>query len=136
MVGLAGWYLIAISKQRLKSTLAIGNSTFNVDLAERPEDLIKGLSWRRSLSSNNGLLMIYGTDGQHGIWMKDMHFAIDVIWINKDYKVVYIVSDMHPDSYPRVYRPDQTARYVLEIESGRAAAAGIKIGDIATFNRR
>lgn len=51
--------------------------------------------------------------------MKDMQYSIDIVWLDAAKKVIYIVKDAHPDSYPEViFKPPQEARYVIELKAG------------------
>ena len=65
----------------------------------------------------------------HGIWMKDMKFPIDIIWLDDTQQVVTIKTYISPDSYPEVFRPTQESLYVLEVPAGFVKTAEIKIGD-------
>ncbi|HVS79909.1 MAG TPA: DUF192 domain-containing protein, partial [Candidatus Paceibacterota bacterium] len=89
------------------------------------------LSDRASLAADAGLLFIFPQPDYIGIWMKDMNFPIDVIWLDSTMKVIYIVPNMTPESYPKVYTPTSPAAYVLEVNAGVAARENIKIGDQA-----
>ena len=75
------------------------------------------------------MLFKYDEPGIYGIWMKDMKFAIDVIWLDGGYRVIKIAENVRPDSFPKVFEPNQPALYVLEVNAGFAARNGIKAGD-------
>lgn len=112
----------------------LGSGVFNVQLADTEAGRIQGLSGVEKLSSNGGLLMVFDTDAAHGIWMKDMKTAIDIIWLNKDKKVIYIVTDASPElEDSKTFKPSSPARYVLEIAAGAAKKSAIKVGDTAVF---
>ena len=73
--------------------------------------------------------MIFPHDDNWGIWMKDMNYPIDVVWLNSSYEVVHIEQSMHPNSYPRsVYKPKNTARYVIEFPAATTSRSYLKIG--------
>lgn len=93
-----------------------------------------GLSGRKELPEGNG--MIFDFDGEpagSGIWMKDMLFPIDVIWLSDSYKVVQIIPNMSPKSYPKVYGVPKGARYALEVSAGLAKKYSILVGDQFSF---
>ena len=104
----------------------------NVKLSPQSEQLYKiefaktysqqelGLSERPCFPKDGALVFLFPTDDTFGIWMKDMKFAIDVLWLDKDKKVVHIVENMDPKSYPTVYYPPTDARYVIEVNAGQA----------------
>jgi uncharacterized membrane protein (UPF0127 family) len=89
----------------------------------------KGLSGREYLPINNGLLFVYENTGNWKIWMKDMNFAIDIIWLSNDGTVVGIKENVSPDTYPEIHQIDTKSKYILEINSGIAKKYDIKIGD-------
>ena len=100
-----------------------------VDIADNDAELQKGLSGRKSLPETRGLLMVFDEPDYHGIWMKDMLFPIDVVWISEDLKIVEITRNRTPDSYPRVFYPPSPVRYVLETNVGYTNTFGVNVGD-------
>jgi uncharacterized membrane protein (UPF0127 family) len=60
---------------------------------------------------------------------------LDIVWMNNEKKVIYIVTDASPDlGTSKIFKPQEAARYVLEVPSGTVKSAGIQIGAVATFN--
>ncbi len=104
----------------------LGDKTFVVTVADTNETRRQGLSDSAPLAADRGMLFIFERDGRHGIWMKDMRFALDIIWISRFGAVVHIERSVHPDTYPRAFTPDKPAKYVLEISAG--AGEGVSVG--------
>jgi uncharacterized protein len=103
-----------------------------------PESMQKGLSGHRALSQKEpyeGLLFVFSNNDMHGIWMKDMSFPIDVLWLDEMYKVVFIKTNFLTDSYPEVVRPNISARYVLELAKGTVEETKIKISDVLQIEK-
>ena len=115
-----------------EKTLTVGATTLQVEIAQTTEQKITGLSYRPSLAEGRGMLFIFDTDGEHGIWMKDMQFPIDIIWIDAAMKVVHIEQAVAPDTYPQVFASPTPARYVLEVPAGYAKGR-MTIGDTVTL---
>lgn len=113
--------------------LVIGDAKLKILLADSEEERVLGLSDKDHLDNDQGMLFMFGENGNHGIWMKDMKFSIDIIWLDSKFQVVDYVSDVAPESYPNVFKPKKPAKYVLEVNSGFIKANGIKIEDQATF---
>ncbi len=64
-----------------------------------------------------------------------MKYPIDIVWLDKDKKVVYIVKNAPPESYPyENFTPKQDARYVLELPAGTVSKKSIAIGKEAMFD--
>ena len=76
----------------------------------------------------DGMLFVFATNERHGLWMKDMLFAIDIIWIDESLTVVGIERGVSPDTYPRTFRPPVPVRYAIETSSGYTDFYGISVG--------
>lgn len=114
--------------------LKIGTAEINVDLALTPEEQTQGLSGRRNLNEDEGMLFVFSNAGKYDFWMKDMNFPIDMIWIDSNHKIIYIKKDAQPDSYQATYGPDTVnTKYVLEVVSGFSDKHNVKVGDIVEF---
>lgn len=109
--------------------VAVGGQALTVDLATTPAEREQGLSGRKSLAENEGMLFVFPQDGAYKFWMKEMNFPLDIIWLSVDGTVVYIEPGLAPSTYPNSYGPTGPARYVLEVNAGFAAAHGLKVGD-------
>ncbi len=108
--------------------IQIGNIYINAELATTEAEQIQGLSSRTSLAPNAGMFFVFGYDSGWGIWMKDMNFPIDVLWITDDLKISDIVENMTPESYPKAYMPHVPVRYVLELPAGTVKNGGFTVG--------
>lgn len=102
-----------------------------VEVVSKQDDMERGLMYRSSLDANRGMFFIFNADDFHQFWMKNMHFDLDILWIDVQGKIVYIGRNIPAcTSNPcTVYTPDQKARYVLELNSGYVASHQWKLGD-------
>lgn len=131
----AGAYMLqnsssgATSQYTYKTPATIGKTPILIDQVDTPQRRERGLSNELSLKTNQGLLFIFDINDAHGIWMKDMNFAIDVVWLDQNFKIVSIRERFDPASYPEVAYPSGPAQYVLELSSGFVDLHQIKIGD-------
>ena len=114
-------------------TIQLKGQTIRVSVTDTGASRERGLSGRRALAQDEGMLFVFPKDGKYAFWMKDMHFPIDILWLAADGGVVYMAQNVSPDSFPRTFRPDVLARYVLELPAGYAKEYNITIGDRATF---
>ena len=111
----------------------LAGQNIKVELALTPEAQAKGLSARTALAENEGMLFVFDRSGEHPFWMKDMNFAIDIIWISEDGKIVYIKKDARPENFLETYGPEEDALYVLEVVSGFSEKNNLKVGDEVQF---
>lgn len=129
----AGLYkVLLLDRTRNKTQIArIGDVSFNVEIADSAILQAKGLSGRESLPEKNGMLFIFSSPAKRGFWMPDMHFSLDMIWINGD-KVVGITENVPPSGFgePDIYYPPENVDKVLEIPAGSAKKYALKIGDV------
>src|SRR3989344_9082121 len=59
-----------------------------VEVADSEVERAQGLSGRKVLAEQTGILFVFPTAEQHAFWMKDMNFALDIIWLDKNWKIV------------------------------------------------
>ena len=110
-------------------SVSIKNNLIHVTRATTAAEHERRLGGRTGLASDEGMLFVFETDGDYAFWMKDMLFSIDIVWIDSSGNIVYIAPSVAPDTYPAAFDPHQSARYVLELPAGYAAAHGVKAGD-------
>lgn len=123
-------YLTTINYE---STVVINGKTYTVDVSSTAYTKTKGLSGRESLAPNHGMFFMFDNEDKHGFWMKDMNFSIDIIWIDKNFAVNHIEKAVSPQTYPKVFYPETSSLYVLELASGQADLLGLKVGDRVEF---
>jgi len=104
-----------------------------IEIANDSASRRQGLSGRETLKPLDGLLLAWSESGFYGIWMPEMKFALDLVWIDPAGRVVAITEDVRPESYPEVFYPPVAVSYVLELESGRAGELGWGVGDRLVF---
>ena len=126
-------YTILQSKTTTKK-VTIGRTTIEAEVADTWPKKIKGLMFRDSLDEKTGMLFLFDNDDYHGIWMMNMSFPIDIIWIDSEHKIVDIAKDAQPCRIScTTYTPKEKARYVLEVNTGFTDKYSIKIGDNVKF---
>ena len=103
-----------------------------VEIADTPSERARGLSGRESLKPGWGMLFIFPEEGIYSFWMYGMKFPLDIIWIDSEGIVVYMIENAPPcrEAWScRAYTPDKPAQYVLEVEAGFVERADVKLGD-------
>lgn len=93
--------------------------------------LEQGMAFRKSLGKNEGMFYIFPSSSNVGFQAKNMLFALDVIFLDENKKVVFISPDMAPcvGDVCLVARPSCPFTYMLEVNAGFTKANGIKAGD-------
>lgn len=112
--------------------IKLGDEKLNVLVAETRYQQYKGLGGRENLQQYDGMLFKYYPARKVGMVMRDMNFAIDIIWL-KDGKVIDIKHEASPkpdvpEESLEVYRPEKEANMVLEVSAGWAKEHNISQG--------
>ena len=111
-------------------SVQIGGRPYRLDVADTPQKKSLGLGERDRLGADTGMLFTYHDAAEPKcFWMKDMRFAIDIIWLDSQSRVSYIEHALGPETYPQTFCPDGGGQYVIELPAGAAAKEGLKIGD-------
>jgi uncharacterized membrane protein (UPF0127 family) len=97
-----------------QGVMYVNDITVRVDIADTEAERVQGLSGKKAIKEVDGLLFVFPESDFHSIWMKDMNFPIDIIWIDENLKVVGIEKGVTPDTYPRAFRPSRPVKYILE----------------------
>lgn len=117
------------------------------EIADIPDKREKGLMFRQELAEDQGMFFIFKEEARHGFWMKNVNFPLDIIWIDKDKRIVDIkpnlkpcqethgpFDDGHREKSCESYFPLEKAFYGLEVKAGFADKHKIKIGDTMSIN--
>lgn len=113
----------------------IGSETFLLHIPQTEAERKLGLGAIRQLPSGHG--MLFNGRGQIGIWMKDMKYPIDILWIDERDQVIHVVLDAQPSSYPeKTFRNPAhlDARKVIELNAGEAVRLGVTPGTKIQFH--
>ena len=106
-----------------------------VEVSDTPEKRSLGLGKRDKLKKGWGMLFVFEKRIPHSFWMKNMRFPIDIIWLDNQ-RIVELAENVPPPQEgesPKVMEPRLPSNFVLEIESGRARALGLKVGQKLSY---
>ncbi len=132
LVVIAGAHLLSWKLSYDHSMLKLGGATYHMTVRQTEAEREKGLSGSESLPAGQAMVFVFPRDSKWGIWMKDMNYPIDIIWLDSDRTVVHTVKNAQPSSYPdTIFTPDIDSRYVIELPSGTIERTGITKGDPA-----
>jgi uncharacterized membrane protein (UPF0127 family) len=118
--------LIIVNKKT--PTLKTPNKNYQILLANTEELRIKGLSNKKELEKNKIILFIFEKPETIGIWMKDMLFNIDIVYVDENWNVINYFDNVSPSTYPNIFYSSSSAKYVIEMNSGERLESGIDKG--------
>ncbi len=118
-----------------KAVMHLAGDRYEVHILDDEQSRIRGLSGTDNLPADEAMLFVFDSDARWSIWMKDMKYSIDIVWLDSSRRVVDFVTDAAPDSYPnKTFMPKEPARYVVEFASGTVKEKGIEVGQEAVFS--
>lgn len=101
---------------------------FAVELASTEAQLSQGLMFRKSLAPEAGMLFDFGRPRQVSMWMKNTLIPLDMLFIDRSGRVIYIEEFAVPGTLePR--GPREMVLGVLEVPGGTARRLGLRAGD-------
>jgi len=114
-----------------------GGQEIRAEVEINPEDLQKGMMFRDSLPRGRGMLFVHQTPGLYPYWMYQVNIPLDMIWMDKDHRIVEIAADTQPcktkASLCGNYGGHQQAEFVLELGGGEARRLRLTAGQTLEF---
>jgi len=126
-------YAQVADKNSKTDILQINGQSFSLQIAKTDQQRELGLGNRTSLPADQGMLFIFPQVQPECFWMKDMHFSLDMVWVNKNKQVVYIKHNVSPSTYPDSFCPVQPVAYVIELNAGTTDTTGMRVGEALDF---
>ncbi len=119
------WHNLDVASSQ--KTISIRGHVFKTEIVTTDSDKQKGLGGRKGLCVDCGMLFVFDEPGKYSFWMKDMRFALDLLWIRDD-KIVFIEKNVAPN-FSGTMNPPTDANRVLELNAGAVDKFGITVGD-------
>ena len=116
-------------------SVEIGGKQFKVEIADTQEKQALGLMFRDEMPADHGMLFIFPNEAPRSFWMKNCRISLDILYFDKDLKMVSASRDTPPCRVSRCpsYPSKAAAMYVLELNAGMADKLGIGPGDAMTI---
>lgn len=132
LLALSGLSIVAVYLLLLfpNTPESVSSPQMDIEIVDTEEGRIQGLSGRTHIPDHYGMLFVFPTADRYGFWMKDMHVAIDIVWVRDDGTIAGIEHSVSPDTYPTSFYAPEPVRYVLETRAGYAQDMGWDIGSV------
>lgn len=107
---------------------------FIVTCAVSAEAKARGLSGRPGLPPGHGMFFIFDDYTIQGMWMPDMRFPLDIVWLDDTLRVIHLTEDAQPCPQPSLPSNCPThssrfrAKYAIEMTAGEAGRYGFVPG--------
>ena len=111
--------------------VVLNGERFVVELATTPKQQALGLMFRDSMPDDRGMLFIFPSATTRSFWMKNTRIPLDIFYFDTDLKLVSVTENVRPCRTQQcpTYPSAGPARYVLELNAGKAAELGTQKGD-------
>lgn len=112
--------------------VVLNGERFTVELAQTSEEQALGLMFRDKMADGHGMLFLFPAEGMRRFWMKNTRIPLDIFYFDGDLRLVSVSENARPcrtsqcPSYPSA----GPAKYVLELNAGKAAELGTEVGDV------
>jgi uncharacterized membrane protein (UPF0127 family) len=116
-------------------SVELGGKSFSVEIADTQEEHALGLMFRDSMPPDQGMIFIFQDEAPRSFWMKNTRIPLDIMYFDKDLKLVSISANTPPCRVSRCpsYPSTAPAMYVLELNAGVASELGVGPGDRLTL---
>lgn len=123
--------------QQVMEKVCFRDTCVQAEIADTVSKRTQGLMFRKSLHDNQGMLFVFEKEDSYSFWMKNMQISLDIIWIDKDKRIVDIKTNVPPckESCQGV-APREKAQYVLEVNMGFVEKNKVRAGDKVDFSYR
>lgn len=105
-------------------------------VADKPREQVVGLFFTERLRPNQGMLFIYDEEDRHKVWTKNVHFPIDIIWLDRDRTILHLEENAVPcpEEPCKAYGSDDPfTLYVLQVKEGFIQGKNLKVGESMVF---
>ncbi|ESA33868.1 hypothetical protein N836_19730 [Leptolyngbya sp. Heron Island J] len=108
----------------------IAGETFNLEVAQTPQQQQLGLMFRQALPDNRGMLFPFSPPRPARFWMKNVPVGLDMVFLYQgQVQGIFEAPPCESDPCP-TYGPGRLlVDNVIELRMGRAAELGLEAGD-------
>jgi uncharacterized membrane protein (UPF0127 family) len=110
--------------------ISIGKRILAENYAEAKSIFQKGFGLMFHCKVSKPLVFFFNKEKIVPLHMWFVFMPIDVIFLDKNKKVVELLEDFKPFSF---YKPNKLAKYLIEFESGTIKGKKVKIGEKVSF---
>jgi hypothetical protein len=106
--------------------LNAGIHVIRAEVANTPESRMKGLMFRKTLGTSDGMLFVFDEPQRQCMWMRNTYVPLSVAFIDANGAILN-VEDMEPLTETS-HCAAGAAKYALEMNKGWFASRGLKAG--------
>ncbi|MDY6901127.1 MAG: DUF192 domain-containing protein [Cyanobacteriota bacterium] len=117
----------------VEATATINSITLDLEVADTPGELSRGLKFRKELPQNGGMLFDLGKRHENvPFWMHQVKIPLDIIYLDNGV-ITHIAADSSPcnaisSEICPIYKAP-SATHVIELNAGKTASLNLQVGD-------
>ncbi len=122
----------------VEASTTINGITIDLEVADTPQELSRGLKFRKELPQNRGMLFNLGKRHENvPFWMHQVKIPLDIVYLDNGV-ITHIAANSPPcntsnsENCPIYKAPSAT--HVIEFNAEKAARLGLKVGDKIQIN--
>jgi hypothetical protein len=122
--------MVCVSCMAREPHVVLKGKTFTVEIAETKEERDLGLMFRDDLAEDHGMLFLFPVEAMRSFWMRNTRIPLDIMYFDAELNFINVqtASPCRTRTCP-VYPSTAPAKYVLELNAGKAAELGVQPGD-------
>ena len=123
--------LVCTSCMAQEPHVVLKGERFTVELADTVDKQSLGLMFREEMADDHGMLFTFPVEAMRSFWMKNTRIPLDIFYFDADLQLVSVSENARPCKTQRcpTYPSKGPAKYVLELNAGKAAELGVEPGD-------
>lgn len=114
-----------------KSNCLLGDTELKVTPLLTPAEHRMGFMFQEKPKDHEGLLFVYPKEVNHGFWMKNVDFDLDLLLFDKNKNLLEIIELLANDE--TIKQPSCSYGYALEVPRGFCSKNNINPGASITF---
>ncbi len=122
-----------------KGTVRIDDQVITVEIADTAAERQRWLTFRLDkMTPSSALLLKYDEPDLHEVWMLNVEYNLDLVWLDKDGNVVYLIENAPPcqnvvETFSCTYKTTSRSLYVMASTAGFIDANEISKGSRMTI---
>jgi len=108
--------------------------SLDVEIASTDYEVQTGLMYRKDMADRQGMLFVFEDEAPHSFYMKNTLIALDILFIDKDLKIINIHRNAQPLNEAGI-PSGGPVQYVLEVNAGMSDRWGLEEGDRIQYEK-
>ena len=117
---------------RFDSPQGAEKAVIEIEIVATELSRTRGLMFRKEMQNDRGMLFLFPSEMERSFWMKNTYIPLDIIFTDKDGKIVHIAKNTTPLTEDMIPCPDP-AIFVVEVNAGYTDMNDIRVGDIISW---